>query len=215
MLQILLLAIESDKDRVFVENLFINHQKKLKAIALSMVKDEHIAEDCVQDAFLGVIKNLEKLKSLSEIDQIKYLVISIKNACINKLKKKDKTLSLTKNEEQSEERAEKEITDETQDVFQIVITNELKAKVKECVEALDEKYRDVIVLRFQMGFNGKEISEILHISEPLVRQRIKRAKEIIKKKGGNELYDLFKWEKNRFATWTFSYRLWRCRPRAI
>lgn len=192
MLQILLLAIESDKDRVFVENLFINHQKKLKAIALSMVKDEHIAEDCVQDAFLGVIKNLEKFKSLSEIDQIKYLVISIKNACINKLKKKDKTLSLTKNEEQSEERAEKEITDETQDVFQIVITNELKAKVKECVEALDEKYRDVIVLRFQMGFNGKEISEILHISEPLVRQRIKRAKEIIKKKGGNELYDLFK-----------------------
>lgn len=215
MLQILLLAIESDKDRVFVENLFINHQKKLKAIALSIVKDEHIAEDCVQDAFLGVIKNLEKFKSLSEIDQIKYLVISIKNACINKLKKKDKTLSLTKNEEQSEERAEKEITDETQDVFQIVITNELKAKVKECVEALDEKYRDVIVLRFQMGFNGKEISEILHISEPLVRQRIKRAKEIIKKKGGNELYDLFKWEKNRFATWTFSYRLWRCRPRAI
>ena len=64
--------------------------------------------------------------------------------------------------------------------------------MKECVEALDEKYRDVIVLRFQMGFNGKEISEILHISEPLVRQRIKRAKEIIKKKGGNELYDLFK-----------------------
>jgi len=194
MLQILLLAIESDADRLFVENLFIKHQAKLKAIALSKLKNEHSAEDCVQDVFLGVIKNLEKFKDLSENDQIRYLVICIKNACTNKMKNKGRIVSLTHDEDNAMEsgRAEQEISDSTQDIFQIFISNELKLKIKECVEALDEKYRDVIILRYQLGFSGKEISEIIHISEQLVRQRIKRAKQMIKKKGGEELYDLFK-----------------------
>ena len=49
-----------------------------------------------------------------------------------------------------------------------------------------------MIYRFEYELKGKEISSALFISEDVVRQRIRRGKELLKKTGGKELYDLFK-----------------------
>lgn len=192
MLQLLLMSIETDEDRIFVENFYRTHREKLKIIAYSKLKDESLAEDCVQDVFISIINMLERFKSFPPDEQIKYIVICIKNAAIAKGKEKSRVISLTAAPTDYDNRGEYDIKDNSPDVCDILINDELKKKVRECIDSLDPIYRDVMIFRYQYQMKGKEISNSLHISEDVVRQRIKRGKEMLKRKGGKELYDLFK-----------------------
>ncbi|MBQ4584961.1 MAG: sigma-70 family RNA polymerase sigma factor [Clostridia bacterium] len=192
MLQILLMSIESEDDRVFVEELYSKHQLKLKVIAYSIINEESLAEDCVQDVFLSVIDMLDRFKSFSEEDQIKYLVICIKNSALAKCRDRGKYQSLTEESIDYENRGENDISDEASDVFEIVVNNELKKKLRECIDSLEPQYKHILIMRFQYKMKGKEISQMLHISENLARKRIERAKKKLKEVGGKDLYDLFK-----------------------
>ena len=73
-----------------------------------------------------------------------------------------------------------------------MINEELKRKLREYIDAIDTKYRDVLILRYEYGFKTKEIASVLYISDDLVRQRLRRAKELLKRTGGKELYALFR-----------------------
>ena len=94
--------------------------------------------------------------------------------------------------EDLEDRKTADIEDEPADVIDIVINEELKRKLREYIDAIDTKYRDVLILRYEYGFKTKEIASVLYISDDLVRQRLRRAKELLKRTGGKELYALFR-----------------------
>lgn len=192
MLQLLLMAIESEEDCKFIEDFYITHRTKLKIIAYSIIKDESLADDCVQDVFSTIIEMLERFKSFPSDEQIKYIVICVKNAAIAKRKDRNKYVFLTRDSEDFDDGTEYDIADDSPDACEIVINQELKKKVRTLIDALPTMYRDVMIFRYQYQLKGKEISDALHITEDAVRQRLKRGKELLKRKGGKELYDLFK-----------------------
>ena len=192
MIQILLMAIESEEDRRLVEDFYLENRAKFKIIAYSIVKDEILADDCVHDVFATLIDMLERFKSFPPDDKIKYTVICVKNAAIAKCKDRNKYISLTRDSEEFDDGKEYDIADDSYDACEIVINQELKDKVRALIDALLTIYRDVMIFRFQYQLKGKEISDALHITEDAARQRLKRGKEMLRKRGGKELYDLFK-----------------------
>ena len=60
--------------------------------------------------------------------------------------------------------------------------------IKEIIDKLDLKYRDVIVLK-GYGYGYEEIAYLMHISQELVRKRYSRAKKMIIEMGGEMLYE--------------------------
>lgn len=192
MLEFLLSMIESEEDRRFVESVYLERRVKLIAIANQILNDEGLAEDCVQDVFIAIINMLERFKAFPKEEQKRYLVICTKNAAISKKKDRSRYSSLTMDPVEHDNRGEYDVKDESPDACEILINEELKKKVRECIDSLEPIYRDVMIFRYQYKMKGKEISEQLHISEDAVRQRIKRGKEMLKRKGGKDLYDLFK-----------------------
>lgn len=58
---------------------------------------------------------------------------------------------------------------------------EQKKMVEECLEKLNAKYREVVVLYYIEGFSYEDISEILKIPKSTVGVRLSRAKERLKK----------------------------------
>jgi RNA polymerase sigma-70 factor, ECF subfamily len=65
--------------------LFKNHYKSLCISALLLVKDEKIAEDVVQDVFLKIWNKRGELELVANFSS--YLYISVKNACLDQLRK--------------------------------------------------------------------------------------------------------------------------------
>lgn len=88
----IIMAIESEEDRAFVEKIYLLYEKKMKASAMAILNNEHDAEDCVQDTIVVVIHYLDRFKEAEpQNDYLKNLVIiACRNIARNKYRKNKK-----------------------------------------------------------------------------------------------------------------------------
>ena len=56
------------------------------------------------------------------------------------------------------------------------------ATIRECIQSLEEKYRDVLLLRCQEELSYEQIAEILEVPVSTVETRIFRAKKMLREK---------------------------------
>jgi RNA polymerase sigma-70 factor (ECF subfamily) len=63
-------------------------------------------------------------------------------------------------------------------------------KVQECINSLDEEFREVLILRDIQGFSYDEINNLLEVPEGTVKSRLFRAREALKDCLKNVIGDL-------------------------
>lgn len=148
------------------------------SVCLSLMKNKHDAEDACQEVFLKVWKSLSRFREESAFTT--YLYTVSRNTCLDILKKNSKNEC----EEIPEVLADGNDTPEEQ-----YIKHEFNELLEECLNALEENMRTVLLLREKAGLSYTEIAETLLISEGTVKSRISRARE--------KLLKLMK-EKNAF-----------------
>lgn len=187
-------VIENEEERNMIGKIYEENYLKLNMIAKAIVKDESLAQDSVQDVFLKICDDmLERFLNLAPDVKLKYLIICVRHSALYKLNKRKRVSSLVVPLQDEHSNWEKEIEDDSANVEEIILNKELKEKLRMCIDSLDEKYRDVVILKYEIYLKNKEIAERLYITEDAVKQRVKRAKQAIKEKGGKELYGLFHW----------------------
>ncbi|MBQ3590015.1 MAG: sigma-70 family RNA polymerase sigma factor [Clostridia bacterium] len=185
-------VIENEEERNMIGKIYEENYLKLNMIAKAIVKDESLAQDSVQDVFLKICDDmLERFLNLAPDVKLKYLIICVRHSALAKLNKRKRVSSLVVPLQDEHSNWEKEIEDDSTNVEEIILNKELKEKLRMCIDSLDEKYRDVVILKYEIYLKNKEIAERLYITEDAVKQRVKRAKQAIKEKGGKELYGLF------------------------
>ncbi|QMU64878.1 MAG: sigma-70 family RNA polymerase sigma factor [Flavobacteriaceae bacterium] len=138
-------------------------------VAKRYVKDHFIAEDVMQDAFIKAFKNMKNYKG--EVAFGAWLKKIVIHQSIDELKKKKSEIVAINHEVQdlTEEDTSWQVTEKTS-------VNE----VIHCIHQLKEKYRVVLSLYLLEGYDHKEISEILGITEVTSRTHLLRGKKIVK-----------------------------------
>ena len=190
---IALAQIEDESDREFLERLFIRYEKSLKRCAMDILENESDAEDCLIDSFVKITDYLEKYKSADEEYRKNLLFLTCKNNARTMLKKINRQRS---NEmsmgayEDDEKTSENEFVDLDENIEKIAITRHTQALVREVLNKLKPHHKEILVLKFYHGMSNREIADFLEMKENAVVMRLKRAKEELIKKGGDELYDL-------------------------
>lgn len=187
----IILAIQDEETRSFVEQVYDNYSKQMYVIANDIVHNHYDAEDVVHDVIVRIIDKIEYFRVTNDEQELKKLiVIATRNIAINKYnsnKRRDKTFISTTQVNQEGVRYEKESLDDIySDDFEI--SEENIKLLRDAIDKLDPKYRDVFVLMSQ-GYSNKEISEIMNISVDNVRQRFCRGKAKIIEQGGCKFYD--------------------------
>lgn len=136
-----------------------------------ILNDHTIAEDIVQDAFINLWKNKEKIETEEHIKAFLYKVV--RNKCINHIKHEEIKRKYAKNFEHPIE---------SDDFFvRLVIEEETKRLIFETEEQLTQKQKEVFKLAMK-GFNNQEISKELGISINTVKTHKRIAYGILKKK---------------------------------
>lgn len=141
-----------------------------------IVKNEHDAQDVVQDAFIKAFQNISKL------DNDLNLGAWLKRIAINRsfdLLRQKKRLGWLQNVE------DVQITeDDTEEIehFSYNIN-----EVKQAINALNEKYRIVLVLYLIEDYTHREIAEQLSLKEGTVRNQYIRGKQLLKQKLQNKV----------------------------
>jgi len=159
------------------------HQDKMLNMAYRITSDYQEALDAVQEAFLTAYKNLEKFRGESLFST--WLASIVVNHAKNSMRKKGR---LKKHECSSLDDPlinEKgavvvESADRGPTPLDSLQKNELDMKVQECIGALDEDQRVVLVLREIEEYAYEEIGDMLGLPDGTVRSRLFRARALLK-----------------------------------
>ncbi|RDY26706.1 sigma-70 family RNA polymerase sigma factor [Romboutsia weinsteinii] len=159
-------AKKGDKN-AFVQ-LMKENELSLYKVAKSILKNDEDVADAMQETILSALENISSLK------QDKYFKTWLTRILINKcntiLRKNSKTIQL------------KEYFDAgyTENFIQSI-------SIKEGIQTLSDEQKLVLHLYYVMGFNSREISELLNEKESTVKVRLSRSR--------NKLKDFFQGNK--------------------
>jgi len=157
-------------DTKYFNILYDRHHNKVYGKCLSMLNNETLSKDALQDIFLKVLLNISKFNFKSKFTTWVFSITY--NHCIDVIRKEGKL----KNEKDN-------ISYDSMDYQEIDIVNEeklLKIKVDQLDEVLNSiplKDKAILLMKYQGGLSIKEISKILNKSESAVKMTLKRAKE--------------------------------------
>ncbi len=164
-----------------------NH--KLCLYANSLTNDISISEDIVQNVFIKVWERRDNLKVDFSIKS--YLYKSVYNACINEYKKNQ---SVTALERKHIEELDRIVEDKDEAALERLI-----GLVKEAIQELPPKCKEIFLLSKKEGLTNIEISEYLNLSKNTIERQINIAFSKIRENVGSKtdiiLFLLFRFQR--------------------
>ncbi len=150
--------------------LVARYEAKLLRYARKFLFSSEDGEDLVQDVFIKAYRNIQSFDATRSFSSWIYRIAH--NEFINALKKKTRQpltfldFDTFFPQPRAAETADKDLHD-----------TELRHILDTCLDRLDPKYREPLILFYYEELDYREIAEILHLPVPTVGVRLKRAKE--------------------------------------
>lgn len=139
------------------------------------------AEDLTQETFLRFFSNLPDYRYKGKTKNFLYTIAG--NLCKNFYKKKKDIPT----EQEELEKQSSPITDSLDSVLDKVV-------VESAIKRLSKEYQEVIILYYFQDLKISQIADILNISVPLVKYRLKQAKKHMQQFMGEEEH--YEYRKN-------------------
>jgi len=168
-------------DQAAFKELVLKYQKKVYLIVYGMLGNHHDAQDKTQEVFLRVFKHLPSFEGTSSFYTWIYR-ISV-NLCIDHYRRR----KMRSYEYDDSFKHAPGVVEES--VFPVVssasretptgrlLKEELGAKIREAMDKLSPKHRQVLVLRELEGMSYQEIADIVGISIGTVMSRLFHARK--------------------------------------
>ena len=143
------------------------YEAKLMRYVVYLIHDSAVAQDIVQEVFIKAYQNLQGFKSKYKFSSWIYRIAH--NEAMNYIRKTRRLVYSDNMEELKETSSEDGIATE-------IDREILKKQVQGCLDQLDMKYREVLILQYYENMSYVEISDILHIPVSTVGVRSLRGR---------------------------------------
>jgi RNA polymerase sigma-70 factor (ECF subfamily) len=142
---------------VTLTELYETYENKLRRYAAGLARDPHWAEDLVQDTFVRAMGHLDLLGTLKPYQQRAWLYRTLKNLYLDGLSASERQGELL-DQLAREPRNSPSLED-------LVLSPDPFALIP-------ERFREVVIQRYMLGMNSREIGEALGIPAATVRSRL-------------------------------------------
>lgn len=171
MLAFYMSAIAEPELKLTFGEIYQDSKNAMYKAAMGVLRNEHDAEDAVQEAFMYIAKNIGKIGAYADDERRSVVVIIARNAAIDIYRKNQKESDRT--EPISECGASVDI-----DFFENFDYSELRNAIRE----LPPIYKDIIYLCYVKELSVGKTAKMLNISKNTVYKRVERAKFLLKEK---------------------------------
>lgn len=154
----------------FIEKCYELYEQKMYHVAYSVLHDEGLAEDAVQEAFIKLMKHNVYFTEPESDNCKRYMITVIKNSSINIYNKKKREQELIY------------FPGQETDINNISCDDGMDnaVDIEELVSVLPAKYYSVVNCLAVKNLSVKETASELGITEANVRKRFERAKLMLK-----------------------------------
>lgn len=176
MLQFYLTLIDTEEDKSRFVIFYEQYRKLMFYIAKEILKDDHLSEDAVQEAFLRIAKNFHKIGDIMSHETKAFAVIITRNISIDFYNKEKKIIEI-------DDFLAESIHANDENSFSDTNYEDLIDYILE----LPENYRDVLYLNLVYDYSFSEIGNLLAITAENARKRAQRGRQILQGKIKEEL----------------------------
>jgi RNA polymerase sigma-70 factor (ECF subfamily) len=177
-------------DSTAFDQLVTRYWDRIYAMTNQLLRNQQDAEEVTQDAFIRAHRGLVNFRGDSAFSTWLYQIAT--NLARNRYwywwrRKRDKSLSFDAPLSGDNDTTLAEVIPAEQETPEdATVTQEFVNRVAECMEQLNEKHREILILRNVQNLAYEEIAEILGISVGTVKSRIARARESLRQELGDE-----------------------------
>lgn len=164
MIYLSMLDTEEDKD-IFIE-LHDEYKQTMYRKAYGILRDSSLAEDVVQESFIRILNNFDKIIKKKCPQTRKYFVNIVRSISIDVYRKRKRQQNLSFDE------FEGTIADDFKNIDNLLE----EMTIEKYLFQLPKSYYIILSLKYDDGYTYKEIAGILNISEENVKKRLLRAR---------------------------------------
>ncbi len=155
-----------------LEGIFRSYWRLLFVQSHRILQDNGLAEDCVQETFVRILKRLEFFCGLESRRQVNYLITTVRNLSYDMLRAKSRqSLSLS----DEDLNLENQLPDEV-DLEQSVLLRQDLRRLSEIWPSLPSEDRQILERRYILEQRDREIGQAFSLSDAAVRMRLTRAR---------------------------------------
>jgi RNA polymerase sigma-70 factor (ECF subfamily) len=178
-----LVAASQQGDMNAFESLVARYQKRMLNIAFRLVGDYDDACEVVQDAFVSAFKNIRTFRGDAKFTT--WLTTITLNLSKNRLKQVrsrqgHEAYSLDEPVLTNDGEMSRDSPSQEPSVLDRLEKRDVQARVQNCIKALEEDFREVLILRDIQEFSYEEIGSMLKVRVGTIKSRLFRAREVVR-----------------------------------
>jgi RNA polymerase sigma-70 factor (ECF subfamily) len=154
-----------------VERIVRQHARFVFGVAYSVLRNREDAEDAAQETFL----RLSRQRNLAEIRDVRLWLARVAwRVAVERTRKH--------HEVPAEETLMEAVADTAPGAEQVVLERQMKELLDRMIAGLPRELREVVLLTTVQEMSSADVAEVLGIPEGSVRQRMFRARQILREK---------------------------------
>lgn len=177
-------------DAAAYNDIVARYYDRIYARVSQLLKNQQDAEEVTQDAFIRAHRGLDKFRGDAAFSTWLYQIAT--NLAHNRYwywfrRKRDYSVSLDQPlSEEGDLSLENVLPSEGESPAEAAVTQEFVDRVTECMSGLNEKHKEVLILRNVKNLSYEEIAQQLDISVGTVKSRIARGRDSLRELMGSE-----------------------------
>jgi RNA polymerase sigma factor (sigma-70 family) len=172
---------ENQKNIIEFTILFNRYKKKIYNYVLKMTSDSMLAEDVVQNVFLKLYKNLDRIHNKERINF--WLITTARNEMYSHFRSVKRKV-----DDHQTDLEDVDIVSPVSMEYEFDI-RELKEMILKELDTLPEEQKEVFILKEYTGMNYKEIADVMNIDTELVKSRIYKTRQKLIKRLSKKIFN--------------------------
>ncbi len=168
---------ELDTNKEFFVKVYNKYTDEIYRFIYFKIKNKDDALDVLSTVFLKFWNHVHKNKIKKDLKLVRYLIYKIARNCIIDLYRKEGKISKVNIDD---ENIEIDIPDTSQDIEKDVELSFELVEIEKSLDKLNDKYREILLLKYVNELSIDEISKIVGKSKVNTRVTIHRALKVLK-----------------------------------
>lgn len=176
MIPMAIMMIADENDQAFIQRLFLQNERSMYAMAMSIVKEHNTACDMVSAACVRMIEKIDYLRKIEEPKQTPYILSIVKNTALMYLRQRRIERLWVVPDERTLDWASSAV----EHVDDALLAEAESQTLRDAINRLKQRDRDLLVMKYFSQMDDGEIGRQLGIGKNSVRYYLTMARRALK-----------------------------------